>query len=110
MALSRICGFCFQPTRECACDVETPATTPPPFDCRTCQDTGHVCENHPSRPWGRLCCNGPAEPASGGEALSEHGACHCGGAGEPCAACCPPVPTDGSRLIMDAFKPDGKRM
>jgi hypothetical protein len=113
VALTRLCPFCLLPrATECLCeDVEPPpAWDVPPYDCRACQDTGHVCENHPGRPWGALCCSGPAELNPDGEVLCGHGACHCGGAGEPCGACCPPVPADGSRLITDAFKPDGTRM
>lgn len=50
--------------------------------CLSCADTGHVCENHPDRMWGPLCCDA-AEFAS---EPCEHGACGCG-AGEPCRAC-----------------------
>ena len=38
-----------------------------------------VCEDHPDRPWGAICCAGPQlrrDPW-----LCEHGACHCGAAG-----------------------------
>lgn len=63
-------------------------TTPPA--CGSCDDTGHVCENHPGRPW-----SGLSDAAT---------ACGCG-AGEPCAGCCDPVPLDGSVGIGDAFTP-----
>ena len=108
MALTRICVFCREPAAECICDIEAPAATPPAFDCRTCQDTGHVCENHPGRAWGALCCKGPVRlpVAPGTEVLCGHGACHCGGAGEPCHACCSPLPADGTRSIAEAFTPD----
>lgn len=39
-------------------------------DCTTCRGTGHVCEQHPTRPWGPLYTDG----------------CNCGGAGMPCPA------------------------
>lgn len=61
--------------------------------CPTCEDTGHVCENHPERAWAGL-VGGPA--------------C-CGGAGMPCPACCSPVPEDGSQSAVEAFIPDGQR-
>jgi len=64
--------------------------------CPSCADTGHVCENHPDRPWGGLwCCD------ASNEGLCEHGACGCG-AGDPCPACCPPGPFTS---IADAFTP-----
>lgn len=59
--------------------------------CWACADTGHVCENHPSRPW---------EPIAG----DSPEACGCG-AGMPCPACCDPVPMDGTGRIGDAFTP-----
>jgi hypothetical protein len=62
--------------------------------CRSCGDTGHVCENHPDRPWGGL--------------TSEPGSCECG-AGMPCPACCSPIPQDGTVPIGWAFVPDWKR-
>ena len=73
------------------------------FRCHCCQDTGHVCENHPGLPWGGVCCYGPA----GGQ-VCLHGACHCG-AGMPCPACCSPVPEDGRHAITEAFVPDWRR-
>jgi len=69
-----------------------------------CNDTGHACENHPDRPWGGMCCDGPASGV-----LCEHGACHCGGAGMPCPVCCSPVPEDGAISITAAFVPDWRR-
>lgn len=90
-------------------DTGTPATPAPrevpAVRCHNCNDTGHACENHPDRPWGYLCCNGPV-PGSG---LCGHGACHCGGAGMPCPACCSPIPEDGRHSIADAFTPDWMR-
>lgn len=59
--------------------------------CRYCDDTGHVCEDHPNQPWG------PMSAAAN--------ACSCGGAGMPCRACCSPIPQDGSFSIGDAFTP-----
>lgn len=59
--------------------------------CRACADTGHVCENHPDRPWDGI--------------SDDINACHCGGAGMPCPACCDPVPQDGTSSIGDAFTP-----
>lgn len=58
--------------------------------CRTCHDTGTVCEEHPDRPWQGLDVCAPA--------------C-CGGAGMPCPACCDPIPMDGTRQIIEAFTP-----
>ncbi len=112
MALARICPFCLLPqATECLCDIDDPppSGSPPPLDCRACQDTGHVCENHPARPWGVFCCDGPAEPRPGGEFLCAHGACHCGAAGMPCAACCSPISADGKHSITEAFTPDRMR-
>jgi len=64
--------------------------------CLSCADTGHVCENHPDRPWGAMCCDvGMYESR-----VCEHGACGCG-AGDPCPACCP----QGLTSIADAFTP-----
>lgn len=111
MALTRLCPFCLLPlVTECICpDAAAPAGDPPPFGCQVCHDTGHVCECHPSRPWGGFCCDDPVKLDQAGEALCTHGACHCGGAGEPCPACCPSVPADGTHSITEAFTPDGKR-
>jgi len=57
--------------------------------CKRCRGSWHVCEEHPDRPWGGLCCDAAVngEPAADGRC--EHGACACGAAGEPCAACGP---------------------
>lgn len=74
-------------------------TAPP--NCGACQDSGHVCENHPTMLWGGLCCNDAA--IYGVNCV--HGACGCGGAGMPCPACCTPIPQDGSQLITGAFTP-----
>lgn len=73
-------------------------TASPPC-CTGCADTGHVCENHPDRPWGPLCCDQPR-----GATSCAHGACHCG-AGEPCPVCCAPIPADGTGSIAAAFQP-----
>lgn len=73
--------------------------------CPTCNDSGHVCENHPDKPWGGICCDQPREFTG----HCQHGACHCGGAGMPCAACCSPIPEDGSTPIGLAFTPDWRR-
>jgi hypothetical protein len=64
--------------------------------CPHCLDEGHVCENHPDRPW-----EGAISPADG--------ACDCGGAGMPCPACCSPIPEDGTCSIGVAFTPDWRR-
>jgi hypothetical protein len=61
-----------------------------PAECPACDDTGHVCENHPDRPWGGLSVAATA--------------CGCG-AGQPCPVCCDPVPLDGAARIGDAFTP-----
>jgi hypothetical protein len=115
VAVTRLCPFCLLPlATECVCEVDEPepAGYPEPYDCARCGDTAHVCEDHPARPWGGLCCGGPAGPGPDGDGavLCQHGACHCGGAGEPCGSCCSPVPADGTRSITDAFTSDGKRM
>lgn len=62
--------------------------------CKSCDDTGHVCENHPDQPW---------EPLS--EAAN---ACDCG-AGMPCPDCCTPVPQDGTCSIVGAFTPRARK-
>jgi hypothetical protein len=59
--------------------------------CTTCDDTGHVCEHHPHRPW-----DGISDADT---------ACHCGGAGMPCPQCCDPIPEDGTHRIGEAFTP-----
>jgi hypothetical protein len=59
--------------------------------CTTCDDTGHVCEDHPDKPW-----DGISEAPS---------ACHCGGAGMPCPICCDPIPENGTHPIREAFTP-----
>lgn len=66
--------------------------------CPTCLDTGHVCENHPDRPWAYIAR----------ERHPEVEEC-CGGAGMACPACCSPIPTDGTRSIVEAFTPDHLR-
>jgi hypothetical protein len=58
--------------------------------CRACNDTGHVCENHPGKPWADI--------------SDAENACDCG-AGLPCVACCDPIPDDGSASIVAAFTP-----
>ena len=59
--------------------------------CTSCADTGHVCENHPDRPWAGV--------------SDDINACDCGGAGIPCPDCCDPIPEDGSTSIGAAFVP-----
>jgi hypothetical protein len=59
--------------------------------CGACRDTGHVCENHPRRPW-----EGFTPPPE---------CCDCGGAGMPCPSCCDPIPQDGRHSIREAFIP-----
>jgi hypothetical protein len=61
--------------------------------CANCLDTGHVCENHPDRPWA---------------GIADVEAC-CGGAGMPCPTCCSPIPQDGTHSIVEAFTPTGSR-
>lgn len=63
--------------------------------CSNCRDTGHVCENHPEKPWAGL--------ADGDTA------CECG-AGMPCPSCCSPIPQDGTTSITQAFVPDRLRV
>jgi hypothetical protein len=95
--------------------------------CPRCHDTGHVCDGHPHRPWGDLCCDGPRRAGWLGRlhallpyrglfrlawrirVLCEHGACHCGEPGAPCPACCPPVPQDGRHPVSEAFTPGWNR-
>lgn len=91
-------------TRDDDKNVITPGEAPPvrllvTDRCSVCADTGHVCENHPERPWGPLCCDAGAK----GSQVCDHGTCGCG-AGEPCPACCK-SPLDGSRSIVGAFAP-----
>lgn len=57
--------------------------------CPHCEDSGHVCENHPTKPWDGIVPEG----------------CHCGGAGMPCPACCDPIPEGGTVSICTAFVP-----
>lgn len=85
------------------CARELAALSPAPR-CPHCHDTGHVCENHPDRPWGGMCCDAGAE----GSGVCEHGACGCG-AGQPCGYCCSPIPEDGTTSIVVAFTPDWQR-
>ena len=58
--------------------------------CTSCEDTGWVCETHPSKPW-----NGPK-------------ACGCGAAGMPCSIC----NGDGhvSRVLKSVLAAKGKRV
>jgi hypothetical protein len=81
---------------------ETPASG---VRCHVCRDTGHVCESHPERQWGGLCCDAGAQ----GPGVCEHGACGCGAPGMPCTACCSPIPEDGRHSIVEAFIPDADR-
>lgn len=62
--------------------------------CDVCQDTGHVCENHPLRPWAGI--------------SDASFACDCG-AGMPCPYCTTPVPQDGTRSITDNFIPRARK-
>jgi hypothetical protein len=67
-----------------------PATQRGRGKCEACDDTGHVCENHPDLPWG---------------GISTHiDACECG-AGMPCPKCCKHVPHDGTHSIIECFTP-----
>lgn len=59
--------------------------------CKLCADCGHVCENHPDRPWAGI--------------SNDIRACNCG-AGMPCA-CCLLIPQDGKHSILQAFTPCG---
>lgn len=61
--------------------------------CPACWDTGHVCENHPDRPWA---------------GIADVVEC-CGGAGMPCPLCCSEVPRDGRHSIVESFTPDRLR-
>lgn len=54
------------------------------YACPVCQDTEVVCENHRDKPWGPMCCTA----GTAAVVICEDGACHCGGAGEPCPNCC----------------------
>ena len=58
-------------------------------DCGTCVGTGHVCENHPDRPWAGM----TGEPEC------------CGGAGMPCPRCCVAIPEYQGASIDAAFTP-----
>jgi hypothetical protein len=98
----RICRFCLLPqATECLCDDETDTARPvppaardvPAPRCLSCLDDGHVCEDHPDKPWEGL--HGTVE------GHAEHG-----GIAMPCPACCSPVPADGTHSIAEAFTPD----
>lgn len=65
------------------------------MNCANCHDSGHVCENHPDRPWTGFVGEIP-------------GACDCG-AGMPCPKCCSAIPQDGTQPITLAFVPDDRR-
>lgn len=60
------------------------------WQCSSCHDTGHVCENCPDRPWAGICADDVA--------------CDCG-AGMPCPDCTAPTPQDGTHSISDCFVP-----
>lgn len=60
------------------------------MNCHCCADTGHVCENHPQRPWGGI--------------STDPQACDCG-AGMPCPVCCDEPAQDGTQSIVAAFNP-----
>ncbi len=62
--------------------------------CKSCDDTGHVCENHEGLPW-----------AGTSDAFYS---CGCG-AGMPCPECTTPVPQDGTHKITDRFIPRAKK-
>jgi len=88
--------------------------------CKACDGSRWVCESHLSRPWGGLCCDGPRRARVAGwlhrvlpyrgpfrlawriRVLCEHGACHCGGAGEACRDCNPAGEVDWLTVIAEA--------
>ena len=91
-------------------------------ECARCNGERWVCESHHGRPWGDMCCDGPRRaavlhwlhrflPYRGPlrlawsiRVLCAHGACHCGGAGDPCPSCNPQGETDPgwTRIIAEA--------
>lgn len=64
--------------------------------CTHCGDEGHVCEDHPDKPWEGIW--GTVE------GHQEHG-----GIGMPCPRCCSDIPADGTTSIVAGFTPDWKR-
>jgi hypothetical protein len=62
--------------------------------CQSCDNTGHVCENHPRRPWAAV--------------SGRDDACDCG-AGMPCPKCTTPVPQDGTHRITENFIPRAEK-
>lgn len=89
-------------------------------ECARCNDEGWVCESHHGRAWGDMCCDGPRRaalvhrlhrllPYRGPfrlawriRVLCGHGACHCGGAGDPCGDCNPAAHVDWAHVIAEA--------
>ncbi len=88
-------------------------------DCMTCDDSGWVCELHIRRSWGGMCCEeprrarllgclhrvlpyrGPFRLAWRIRVLCGHGACHCGGAGDPCGDCNPAAGVNWLSVIAE---------
>lgn len=64
--------------------------------CPACLDEGHVCEDHPDKPWEGIW--GTVE------GHREHG-----GVGMPCPRCCPDITQDGTASITAAFVPGWRR-
>jgi hypothetical protein len=64
--------------------------------CKSCQDTGWVCETHPTRAWSGTRC------------------CGCGAAGIPCPRCSSELawdkPPDYSKLFQSASHLPGKKV
>ena len=60
--------------------------------CPACEDSGHVCEDHPNLPWDGV--------------SNSNNTCKCGGAGMPCKMCCSEVPKDCMYSAVLAFVPD----
>lgn len=59
--------------------------------CPNCDGTGHVCENHPDKPWGPMTFDADS--------------CSCG-AGMPCPKCTrTDIPQDGTHSILECFTP-----
>ena len=103
----------------------------PHESCKTCNDSRWVCEGHQHRPWGDLCCDERPDgllrrlwfrfgwrvvPQAvilrmpNPERLCSHGACHCGGAGDPCPGCNPEGEIDPgwSHIEADVAVTDGR--
>jgi len=91
-------------------------------ECGTCAGSGWVCECHPRRPWGGMCCELPDSLRTQAlmacpwlfpmwllrsrlfhlRRLCEHGACHCGGAGMACQSCNPEGRVDWLHVEAEA--------